>query len=139
MSNENVLDYGLDANVKESREKKKSKNGKREQRGKKKKKKKKEEKSPSSSGEGEKWDDFGCICGSSRGHRPHSADALSGSRRNHPRQRIVGGRDVKSRIKWIAYLQLRVDNDADFCTGSLINAAYVISAAHCACMKVWHA
>ena len=38
-------------------------------------------------------------------------------------------------IKWIAYLELVKDSPADFCTGSLINSMYVMSAAHCACVE----
>ncbi len=72
----------------------------------------------------EELEDFGCRCSS-------TPDPLT-----FPRFRIVGGSDVRSNVKWIAYLQLQANNDADFCTGSLINAAYVLSAAHCACTKV---
>eukprot|EP00095_Tigriopus_kingsejongensis_P007322 snap_masked-scaffold689_size110969-processed-gene-0.17 protein:Tk07322 transcript:snap_masked-scaffold689_size110969-processed-gene-0.17-mRNA-1 annotation:"GH13131" len=69
-------------------------------------------------------DDFGCQCGGER----------VPLKRKYPQFRIVGGKSVKDPIDWIAYIRLVQDSVADFCTGSLINARYVLSAGHCACM-----
>jgi len=59
----------------------------------------------------------------------------SGERNDLLRNRIVGGSNVREAVPWIAYLQLQEDNVADFCTGSLVNALFVVSAAHCACLR----
>lgn len=74
-------------------------------------------------------DDFGCDCG--------EPSRLT-KRRNHLRFRIVGGKSVKGAIEWVAYIRLVEGSVADFCTGSLINGKYVLSAGHCACMPEIH-
>ncbi len=67
------------------------------------------------------FDYFGCNCGSSE------------KRHHRKRFRVVGGKAASKSIKWIAYVELIRGNKAEFCTGSLINTRYVVSAAHCVC------
>ncbi|XP_059088191.1 uncharacterized protein LOC131884431 isoform X1 [Tigriopus californicus] len=75
------------------------------------------------------FDDFGCDCGES---------SRVTKRRHHLRFRIVGGKSAKGAIEWVAYIRLVEGSVADFCTGSLINSKYVLSAGHCACMPQIH-